>query len=68
MFQQNMGWNVVEIEDLDETDKTINELVKNNYNTIILSNDVAGFSEDIIKKYNKTDEVNIIIAPHKKEY
>ena len=36
MFQQNMGWNVVEIEDLDETDKTINELVKNNYNTIIL--------------------------------
>ena len=67
-FQQNMGWNVFEIDDLEDTDKTIAKLIKGNCNTIILSNEVAGFSEDIIKRYNKTDEVNIIIAPHKREY
>lgn len=63
---KNLGLNVYDIEDLDDTDKKIDELVKNNFNTIIVSNEVASFSEDIIKKYSKNEEVNIIIAPHKK--
>lgn len=63
-----LGLDVYDIEDLDDTDKKINELVENNYNTIIISNEVASFSEDIIKKYAKNEDVNIIITPNKKEY
>ena len=56
---------VYSIDNLEETDKTINELISKNYNTIIVSNEVASFSEDIIKKYNKSQNINIIIAPNK---
>ena len=66
-FFQNMGFDVFSIEDLDKTDEKIKELVDDNYTTIVLSNEVAGFSEDIIKKYAKNDGVNSIIAPYKKE-
>lgn len=59
------GMDVFEIEDLDKTDEKIEELVKQNYNIIVLSNQVANFSEDIIKKYSKKDNINIIIAPGK---
>ena len=67
-FQKNIGFDVYEIEDLETTDNKINELVEKNYHTIILSNEIAGFSTDIIKKYAKDDTVNIIIANNKKEY
>ena len=67
-FQKNLGLDVYEIEDLEQTDNKLNELVNNKYNTIILSNEVASFSSDIIKKYAKNDNINIIIAPSKKEY
>ena len=56
---------VFDIDNLEETDKKINELVNKKYNTIVISNEVASFSEDIIKKYNKSQNVNIIIAPSK---
>lgn len=64
-FFKNIGMDVYEIEDLEQTDMKLQELVKNDYRTIIISNEVAGFSEDIIKKYAKDSEVNIIIAPNK---
>ena len=64
-FLRVFGMDVFDIDNLEETDKKINELVKNNYNTIVISNEVASFSEDIIKKYNKSQNVNIIIAPLK---
>lgn len=38
-----------------------------NRDTIILTNEVASFSEDIIKKYNKNENINIIITPNKEE-
>lgn len=63
-FQKNIGLDVYEIEDLEKTDLKIGELTKN-YNTIILSNEVASFSTDIIKKYSKDDNINIIIARNK---
>lgn len=56
---------VYDIADLDKTDEKIKELVDKHYTTIVISNEVASFSEDIIKKYNKTKDVNIIIAPGK---
>lgn len=64
-FFKNIGMDVYEIEDLESTDNKIAELVKNDYKTIIISNEVAGFSEDIIKKYAKNNDINIIIAPNK---
>lgn len=67
-FFQNIGMDTCEVEDLEQTDKTLSELVNNHYHTIIMSNEVAAFSEDIIKKYNKNKEVNIIIAPNKQAY
>lgn len=66
-FQKNMGLDVYEIEELEETDEKIKEL-KTNYHTIVLSNEVASFSSDIIKKYAKDEGINIIIARSRKEY
>ena len=65
-FFKTMGFNVIEIENLEETDKKINELINNDYKTIFLSNEVAGFSENIMKKYYKNNDIKIIIAPSKK--
>lgn len=48
---ENLGFDVFKLDDLEKTDKKMQELIKNNYNTIIISNDVASYSEDIIKKY-----------------
>ena len=60
---KGLGMDVYEIDDLEKTDKKIKELIEQKYDTIIISSEVAGFSEDIIKKYNKAKDVNIIIAP-----
>ena len=64
MFK-GLGFDVIELDDLEKTDIEIDKLVNEKYKTIILTNEVAGFSENIIKKYNKSDEINIIIAPSK---
>lgn len=64
---KGLGMDVYEINDLEKTDDKIKELVNQKYNTIVISNEVANFSEDIIKKYNRTENVNIIIAPKRKE-
>lgn len=62
---ESLGFNVLRLKDPEETDKTINELIQQNYKTVILSNEIAGFSEDIIKKYGKDKSINIIIAGSK---
>ena len=64
---KNIGLDVYDIEDGEDTDKKIQELVNKDYKTIVLSNELAGFSEDIIKKYNKSRDVNIIISNGKRE-
>ena len=63
-----LGFDVFYLSDLEQTDNKMKELIKNDYDTIVISNEVAGFSEDIIKKYNRKENVNIIIAPgHNKD-
>ncbi len=62
---KNLGFDVFEINDLDKTDEKIKELVNQKYTTIVLSNEVASFSGDIINKYNKKENINIVIAPRK---
>ena len=63
---KNLGMDVYDIEELDMVDNKLKELVDNDYKTIILSNEVASFSGDIITKYKKSDDIRIIIAPNKK--
>ncbi len=57
-----LGFDVFKLQDLEQTDTTIKKLIKQDYDTIILSNEVAGFSEDIIKKYQKDKEIKIVIS------
>lgn len=64
---KTIGFDVYDVEEPEDTDKTIRNLVEKNYKTIVLSNELAGFSEDIIKKYKKSENVNIIIATSKNE-
>lgn len=61
-FFKAIGANVVELEDLEKTDEELKKLVENKYKTIFISNEVASFSEDIIKRYNKDNDVKIIIT------
>ena len=60
---KSLGMDVYELDDLEKTDEKIKELVEQKYDTIIISNELASFSEDIVKKYGKTEDINIIIAP-----
>lgn len=57
-----LGFDVFKLQDLDQTDNTIKKLIGQDYDTIILSNQVAGFSEDIIKKYQKDKDIKIVIS------
>ncbi len=59
---QNLGFNVYNLDDPENTDKKIKELIENDCKTIILSNEIASFSNDIITKYKKKDDISIIIA------
>lgn len=59
---EHLGLDVFKIKDLDETDNEIKHLINNNYNTIIISNQLASTSQDIIKKYKNSQNINIIIA------
>lgn len=62
---ERLGMDVYRIESPEEVDNKMQELLKDNYKTIVLSNEVAGFSEDIIKKYQNNKDINIIISPRK---
>lgn len=62
---ETLGFDVFKLKDLEQTDNTIKKLIKQNYDTIIISNEVAGFSEDIIKKYKKDKDIKIVISLNK---
>lgn len=50
---ENLGFDVFKLQDLEKTDETMQDLINDKYNTIIISSDVAAFSEDLIKKYSR---------------
>lgn len=60
-----LGFDVYKIEDPETTDEKISELIKKNYRMVVVSDEIASFSEDIIKKYNKDKNISIIIATHR---
>ena len=57
-----LGFDVYRLKDPEQTDEKLKELMNQDYKMIVVSNEIAGFSEDIIKKYNRDKNVNIIIA------
>ena len=59
------GVNVEEIKEPEQIDETIEELKKQKYTTVIIPNELASFSEDIISKYKYDNSLNIIIMPSK---
>lgn len=59
---KGFGMDVFEIENLEEVDDKIQELVDKKYSIIVVTNEVASFSQDIIKKYSKSENVDIIIT------
>ena len=63
---EKLGIDTCKLEDLEKTDEKLTEFVKEKYTTIIMTNEVASFSENIIKKYKKSENVNIYITPDKK--
>lgn len=62
---ERLGMDVYRIGNMEEIDTKMKELVDKRYDTIVLSNEIAGFSEDIIKKYNNDKNINIIISPRR---
>lgn len=62
---EKLGFDVFKLIEPEETDNKIKELINKNYDFIIVTSEIAGFSEDIIKKYDKDRNVNIIIARDK---
>ena len=57
-----LGLDVYKLHDLEDSDKMLEKLINEDYKTIIISNDVASFSENIIKKYDKNPNINIVIS------
>ena len=63
---ERLGLGVYRLSNPEEVDKKMEELINNqNCKNIVLSNEIAGFSEDIIKKYRTDKRVNIYISPRK---
>ena len=56
---------VEEIQEPEEIDETIKNLKKEKYTTIIIPNELASFSQDIISKYKYDPTLNIVIVPSK---
>ena len=62
-----LGWDVFYLHDLEETDNKIKELIQKDYDTIVVSDQVASFSQDMIKKYKNNNDIKIIISLNKEQ-
>lgn len=57
-----LGMDVYRLADPERTDEAIRQLMDRDYRMIVVSNEIASFSGDIITKYNRDRNINIIIA------
>lgn len=64
-FFKNIGMNGIELQDLENVDKVLQNLIENDYKTFFITNEVAGHSQDLFKKYYNSKDINIIIAKRK---
>ncbi len=65
-FGKIIGMDVFEIEDPEKIDEKIKNLKDDNYDTIVISNELASFSNDLVNKYTKDENIKIIITPNKR--
>ena len=65
-FPKVFGMDVFEIDEPEKIDIMLKDLRDKKYDTIVIPNDLASFSQDIIQKYNKDNDIRIIITPTKK--
>lgn len=59
---ENLGFDVYRIDKPEIIDNKIKQLIDDDCKTIILSNEIASFSNDVITKYRNSDDISIIIA------
>ena len=57
------GMNVEEIKEPEQIDEKIEELKQQKYTTVVIPNELASFSEDIINKYKYDNSLKIVIMP-----
>ena len=50
---------------ITKIEQKIEELKKQKYTTIVIPNELASFSQDIISKYKYDPTLNIVIVPSK---
>ena len=62
---QILGMHIKEIEEPERVDYEIEKLKKEKFETVVVSENLASFSEEIAKKYSKDNNLNIIIMPSK---
>ena len=60
---KNFAMDVFEIQEPEQIDEKIEELKIKNYNTIIITNELASFSQNLIPKYKNDSKINIVITP-----
>ena len=59
------GMNVEEINEPEQIDEKIEKLKEQEYTIVIIPNELASFSENIISKYKYDNSLNIIITHYK---
>lgn len=64
-FPAIFGIDTEEIKEPEDIDNKIEELKNKKYNTIIIPNELASFSEKIVSEYKNDDKLNIIILSSK---
>lgn len=62
---KGFGIEIFEIDNPENIDNKIDELVQEQYRTIIIPDDLASFSQNIIEKYSHNTNTNIVIVPIK---
>ena len=63
---KKMGMNVIEVREPEQIDSIIENLKQEKYTSIVIQDELASFSEDIISKYQNDNNFNIIIIPNNK--
>mgnify|MGYP001853339165 FL=1 len=63
---KKMGMNVIEVREPEQIDSIIENLKQEKYTSIVIQDELASFSEDIINKYQNDNNFNIIIIPNNK--
>ncbi len=66
IMAQIFGLDVYELDNPEKIDTKIEQLKNQKYNVIFISDELAGFSQDVIRKYNYDNNLRIVIMPNRK--